>query len=277
MKRTLPPGLRENPVARTHAPRLRSRLRLWAVLGALTGAVLTLVVFAPAHWMARALAHATDQRVLLADARGTVWTGSAKLLLTGGQGSRDVAALPQRVQWRWRPSAQGLRLQLTFACCAPAPLQILARPQRNGVRLVVADGLSRWPASLLAGLGSPWNSLQPAGTLALNTRGFTASLQAGQWQFGGAAVLEARDISSALSPLRPMGTYRIDIDGGPEPQIRLETLQGDLRLAGSGQWNGSRITFSGEASAQPGREEVLNNLLNIIGRRNGSKSIITLG
>ena len=62
-----------------------------------------------------------------------------------------------------------------------------------------------------------------------------------------------------------------------ELEFLLQTLQGDLQLSGSGQWVGQRLRFSGEASAAPEREGALSNLLNIIGRRNGARSLITLG
>ncbi|RYY92801.1 MAG: type II secretion system protein N, partial [Comamonadaceae bacterium] len=42
-------------------------------------------------------------------------------------------------------------------------------------------------------------------------------------------------------------------------------------------WNGRALRFDGEASAAPGREDALSNLLNIIGRRDGARSLITLG
>ncbi|MCY1531269.1 hypothetical protein D9M68_664890 [compost metagenome] len=42
-------------------------------------------------------------------------------------------------------------------------------------------------------------------------------------------------------------------------------------------WSGTALRFNGEASAAPGREDALSNLLNIIGRRDGARSIITLG
>ena len=48
-------------------------------------------------------------------------------------------------------------------------------------------------------------------------------------------------------------------------------------LSGNGQWVGKRLRFTGEASAAPGREAALANLLNIIGRRSGARSIITVG
>ena len=60
--------------------------------------------------------------------------------------------------------------------------------------------------------------------------------------------------------------------------LALTTL-GDspLRLSGSGQWVGSRLRFSGVAEAAPEHEAQLTNLLTLIGRRSGTRSIITVG
>jgi len=60
------------------------------VLGALVGLVSALVLFAPARWLAGAIEKATGGHLLLAEARGTVWNGSAQLSLTGGAGSTDA-------------------------------------------------------------------------------------------------------------------------------------------------------------------------------------------
>ena len=57
----------------------------------------------------------------------------------------------------------------------------------------------------------------------------------------------------------------------------LATIEGRLQLQGSGRWVGSRLRFEGEASAAPEHEAALSNLLNIIGRRSGARSIITVG
>ena len=64
------------------------------------------------------------------------------------------------------------------------------------------------------------------------------------------------------------------MDGNP---LLLDTLNGALRLTGSGLWTGARLRFRGEASAAPGHEAALSNLLNIIGRRQGALSIISIG
>lgn len=253
------------------------RLAAWGSCGALAGALLALVVFAPARWLASAVHDSTGQRIVLADPRGTVWHGSARLLLTGGAGSHDMAALPGRVQWTLQPALTGLRLSLLAPCCTAEALQLHATPMPNGLRVALADGQSQWPAGLLAGLGTPWNTLQPSGQLRLQSQALSAEWNAGRLAVAGSAVLEARDVSSRLSTLRPMGSYRLTMRGGPNVGLTLETLEGSLQLSGSGQWVGSRLRFSGEARAAPEREAALANFLNIIGRRNGTRSIITLG
>ena len=74
-----------------------------------------------------------------------------------------------------------------------------------------------------------------------------------------------------------MGSYRIALQGGPSPSLELRTLEGSLQLSGQGQWVGRRLRFNGVASAAPDRVEALSNLLNILGRRDGARSIISVG
>jgi general secretion pathway protein N len=249
----------------------------WAVGGALAGLLPALLVFAPAQWLAQGLARATGGQLLLSEARGTVWNGSAQLVLTGGTASQDRTALPGRVQWTLRPTFTGVRAQLQAPCCTVQPLQARLALGLSQLRVTVGDSQSRWPAALLSGLGTPWNTLQPQGQLALQTRGLQAAWQAGRMVLDGQVQLDALDMSSRLSTLRPMGSYRLAMQGGEVPILTLSTLSGHLQLSGSGQWVGQRLRFAGEASAAPDREAALTNLLNIIGRRNGARSLINVG
>lgn len=249
----------------------------WAVLGACIGALLALVLFAPARWLTSRVAAATGGQVLLLDPRGTVWTGSAQFVLTGGPGSSDAATLPTRVDWRVRPSFTGFRLRLSSACCTPQPLAMTIGLGLGSTRVDIADATSRWPAGILTGLGTPWNTLQLEGDLDLRTQNLKLRWAAGRMQVEGRAELTAEGVASRLSTLRPMGSYRLTLTGGSVPALQLNTLGGALQLTGNGQWVGSRLRFTGEASAAPDRETALTNLLNIIGRRNGARSIITIG
>ena len=119
--------------------------------------------------------------------------------------------------------------------------------------------------------------LQPEGELSLDTRGLAVQWLAGRLQVDGRAEATARHVSSRLSTLRPMGSYRLTMTGGDAVALELSTLEGSLLLSGSGQWVGGRLRFAGEASAAPGLEAQLANLLNIIGRRQGDRAIISFG
>lgn len=267
--------LRSSPRAATPTSRLAPWG--WAVWGCAVGAVLATVAFAPAQWLAQGLARATDGRVQLAQARGTVWSGSAALVLTGGQDSQDRTALPGRVDWKLQPGWGSMRLRLQADCCTPAPLDLRIQPQWGGMSLHVADGLSQWPAQPLQGLGTPWNTLEPQGQLNLQTRQLTLQWVAGRLRVNGTAQLQARAMSSRLSTLRPMGSYQLTLTGGETTALTLTTLEGALVLHGQGQWVGQRLRFQGEAYAAPDQEAALSNLLNIIGRRSGARSLITVG
>lgn len=249
----------------------------WAWVGGLLGLVLGVLLCAPARWLATSVAQASQGQVQLADPRGTLWNGSAQLVLAGGEGSRDSTALPERLHWQIRPAWNGLRTALKADCCMAQPLQLHAMPHWGGVQLALTDSQSHWPAPLLAGLGAPWNTLQPEGTLTLSTQGLVLDWNAGRMVLAGQVRLEAIDMASRLSTLKPMGSYRLTLIGGNPTTLQLETLGGSLQLTGTGQWVGARLRFEGMATAAPDRVDALSNLLNIIGRRNGTRATIKVG
>lgn len=249
----------------------------WAWGGVWLGLLLALVVFAPARWLTSVVNQRSDGRALLEDARGTVWDGSAVLTLTGGAGSMDAATLPSRLGWQLQLNWTGLQLRLTAPCCMAQVWTWQLQPQWSGARLSLSDTPSVWPAQLLAGLGTPFNTLALQGQLALTTTGFSVGWSAGRMQVDGAVQLEAQAMSSRLSTLRPMGSYRLTLTGGTLPALQLDTLSGPLQLAGHGQWVAGKLQFNGEATSAMEHQAALSNLLNIIGRRDGVRSVIKLG
>ena len=250
----------------------------WAIVGALLGAAIATTMFAPARWLAAALSQASGQHLQLVGAQGSIWAGSSQLVLTGGEGSVNPVALPGKVSWRIRPMWAGMSIQITADCCTPLPLQLQATAVGfKGARMVLQDSQSQWPASLLVGLGTPWNTVQAQGQLSASTQGFTVDIGPTGMVQNGRVQLDALNISSRLSTLSPMGSYRIALQGGSAPTIELSTLEGSLQLSGQGQWVGRRLRFNGVASAAPDRVEALSNLLNILGRRDGARSIISVG
>ncbi len=266
----------QHKVAPPHAnTRKRWVVFVWAV-----GLFLGAAAFAPAQWLALAVNHASRGRVLLVNPQGTVWRGQADWLLSGGAGSRSELGLPGGLNWQilpqWHDSAPALRITLTAPCCTPTPLVMLATWHSGAAGLAVENSQSTWPAEWLTGLGTPWNTLNLQGKIQLQTVGLSAQLplsgKAPEMQ--GSVVVQAQDLSSNLSTLRPLGSYEIKVDAG---LLQLRTLKGDLALSGQGQWQGGYFRFKGLAEATPGGESALSNLLNILGRRDGLRAHINLG
>lgn len=261
--------------------RAAARLAVW---GAACGAVAGLAAFAPAAWLADALTGASGERVLLSDARGTVWDGSAVVVLTGGPGSRDAMALPGRLDWTLGLQGTALAVQLRQACCLNGTVAVLIRPGIGRVVVALparAEGIGQWPASWLGGLGTPWNTLQPSGQLRLSSPGASLELVQGRWRLEGSLAIELSSLSSRISTLDVLGSYRLQIKGQAAGEdsatLQLSTIDGALRLSGQGQWAGPRLRFQGEATGAEGAGPALNNLLNIIGRRDGARSVISIG
>ncbi|MCE2782112.1 type II secretion system protein N [Limnohabitans sp.] len=252
-----------------------------AVWGILLGMGLALAVWAPARWLAWGVNQASQGQVQWLNARGTVWQGSAQLVLSGGAGSRDAQALPGRLHWTLAPTWNGARWGWHADCCMAQAASMQVGLGWNSLQILVDDHASVWPAALLTGLGAPWNTLQANGQLQLNTRSVQLHWAQGRMQMQGQLELNLQNMSSRLSPVKPMGSYRIQLSGTPEgtatPNLQLSTLQGPLVLSGQGQWVGQRLRFTGEASAQEGHEAAFDNLLNILGRRQGVRSLLSLG
>ena len=140
--------------------------------------------------------------------------------------------------------------------------------------------LGHWPAAWLAGLGTPWNTLQLGGSLRLRSPGLKLEWVQGRWLVDGQADIEMIGASSRVSTLEPLGSYRFSLIGsaGGPSQLRLSTIDGALQLKGEGTAGANGVRFRGEASAATEADEAaLNNLLNIIGRRNGAVSVISIG
>jgi general secretion pathway protein N len=265
----------------------------WAWIGAGLGLTLAFITQAPAYWLTRAIEQASGERVLLPDAQGTVWNGSAQWVLN--EGPLNIAAadnlarpasttsLPTRVTWQLGPRLDIANGRLTLsatiasACCTPQPVRVDVSPLWRGLRVQASDHTSNWPASWLVGLGAPWNTIQPEGQMQLRTTQLQWTHQAGKEQLQGLAELQMQQLSTRLSTLRPLGTYRVRVQGGDAMAITLDTLEGSLLLQGSGQLHNGRVRFSGEASAAPDAEAALSNLLNILGQRQGAKSILKMG
>lgn len=284
--------------------KMRQAGRRWGWWGVALGTLLGLITFAPAAWLANAVAQRTNGRILLAEAQGTIWRGDAIVVLTGGPGSRDARALPGRLGWHLHVHGLGLRLVLTQDCCLPLPTALIIKPGLNRMQATLSTDLQavspqalaqaqaaglttgdeqlvvgQWPAAWLAGLGTPWNTLQLSGMLRLRAQGLGAQWVQGRLIVNGQADITLQNVASPITTLDQLGSYRLSLmSSGQGPMsLALSTDEGALQLQGSGTLGPSGLRFQGEASATEAESGALNNLLNIIGRRVGDRSIISIG
>lgn len=277
-------GWGESTFAEIAWDKSRGAATRWAVFGIVAGLLAGLLAFAPAAWLAGAIASATRQHLLLADARGTVWSGSAVVVLTGGSGSRDASALPGRLDWTIGVKGLALELRARHACCINGTAALLVRPGLGRISVALAPSpgwVGQWPTAWLAGLGTPWNTMQMGGSIRLASPGLSVESVQGRWRMAGSADLDLIDVSSRISTLDTLGSYRLslagDASGSGASQLTLSTQQGALQLSGNGTLGPGGVRFRGEARAAPGEEAPLANLLNIIGRRDGARSVISIG
>jgi general secretion pathway protein N len=122
----------------------------------------------------------------------------------------------------------------------------------------------RLPASLLEGVGAPFNTLRPDGTMRIDWTALQGRF-AGNQKYGHLSV-QLDQMSAAVSRLRPLGSYRADVDlTGAGGKLQLKTTAGPLYLEGSGTL-GRQARFEGTAHAAPDAATQLAGLLSLLGR-----------
>lgn len=253
----------------------------WVLLGLvlLLAVLLVAAIFAPASWADRALDRASLGRVRLADAQGTIWHGQGRLVIVDAVGEGDPGpvlqgfTLPGAIDWRL--SVLPLMLGIVDA---QVSVGAMAEPVRIGghpAEVRIGAGRLDLPAVSLSQLGSPWNTIQPSAALSLQWNALT--LRDGI--LDGRVSVELREVASAMTPVRPLGTYRIDVDGtGQDVSLGLRTLSGPLKLEGSGAWERrAGLKFTASASAEGAERNRLQSLLALIGQRDGDRTIIRIG
>jgi len=252
------------------------RVVLWLLL-VVFSAILTLAVFFPASWMGALVEKQSGGRLTLGDAQGTLWRGSAFVGGASGGNGPVTPLLPGRFSWRLSPLALvgvvDLRLENAEALAQPVDFK------GSWKQWQLSPSALLLPAEGLSGLGAPLNTLAPSGTMRLSWTNLELVADNGVVAVNGRTTLELSDMSSRMSPLRPLGSYLLALDWhGQRAQLTLSSVKGPLLLSGAGSLDQGRFQFSGQAEAADGYEDTLANLLNLLGQRraNSEKNVIAL-
>lgn len=259
------------------------------VLAAIVCMVAIAVWRAPANWLALQLAERTHGVLLLADAQGTVWTGSAVLAVgaprldaAGDDATADPdagssrLALPGRITWTLEiDRSLAPVLHLTHdGMLLPEPL--VARLKDGG--LTLDPGAATLPASVLRLAGAPLNTLLPDGRCELRWNGLRFDRTGAPV---GDGTLRIASFAIAISPVRPLGDYAVTWTSGAAGLTwRLATERGPLDLQGEGGSDGqrqrARVTVRIARDAPVATATQLRPLLDLLGRR-GDEAIIQTG
>lgn len=226
-------------------------------------AVAVVVYAAPAAWIGGWLAARGPWRVVHAE--GTLWRGTASV---GIEDRGVIRLLPGRVAWRFMPDgliAGRVALSLTHPAVDNRVAVAVA-----GDGVTVGPATMRLPAAVLAAFGAPFNTVRPGGDLRMTW----SALRFERGALHGHVEVDWMEARSGLSPVAPLGTYRLSVDGGSaNADVELVTLSGPLQLAGRGTVDRQRVRFTGSADAAPEFRPGLGALLGVLGRRAGDKAV----
>lgn len=252
------------------------RVSVWLLAGLLTVSI-TAIASVPAAWLVPLIERQTDGRFSLAEVEGSLWQGSAVL---GAAAARDEAlapALPGRCSWRISPLVLlgVVNIKLENSSVTAQPISI----RGDWSRWEISPGSLNVPADGLSALGAPFNTIQLAGHLRASWPALQVAREGRELRVNGKLQIDLTQVISALSPVKPLGAYRLRIDlQGANAKLDLQSVSGPLILSGKGEVARGALRFSGEASAQEGEDARLSSLMSLLGQRRqaGNRNFVAL-
>jgi general secretion pathway protein N len=238
-----------------------------SVLAILFGLLFLTIAYLPIRWLSPMIAKQTACKVVLSQAYGSIWHGSASIGFSEpqiGQENRCLSpyATTERFSWEGNCHLQDVACHFTVLHHhLKRPLEITFEPKH----ILFQENEALLPGNLLEGLGSPWNSLHPRGNLKLQWNNLDLKEVP-----NGLLELQFLEMTSPISPVKPLGSFALKLQLAQEIKLDLITLNGPLILNGKGRMENGVFSFQGEASALPESLDALIGLLSMIGNRDGA-------
>jgi general secretion pathway protein N len=206
----------------------RQRLALYCAVGALAY-LIALVAMLPASWISRAVERASQDRLLVRAPAGTLWAGSARVY------ARERSGPPLELgELRWKTAWNGL---LTAKLASDVAFGDAERPvhvELSPAGLSVQGFDLTLPGRVLASFVPGLETFGPGGELHVRSE----SLRVDDDSILGVAELEWRQVRLSRAPGLDLGSHVAKLRGaGRKVDIELGTLEGPLRLSGSGTWD----------------------------------------
>jgi general secretion pathway protein N len=252
-----------------------------------------LLMKAPAAWLAPLLRYATHNAVDFSDSWGTVWSGSAKLVIR--RSDKETLHIPQAIAWRL--SVDSVLNQAATITLSSAALKAPVSITIKGNTMQVGAGQYHLPVDSLNTLGAPFNTLKPGGDVRLSWAVFNTALDSktppavplsidiqslrsgvtGAQVLGDYTVIATPIVpaSPSLSPLTSTATNRWAVE---LQTVANAAAPASLLLTGSGELGvSSAPQFELKAqAATPQAQQRLQALLNFLGRKQGDVYVLRL-
>jgi general secretion pathway protein N len=250
------------------------------LLAAIVLLITLMLALAPAQWLAGAITQASGGRALPLEVHGVWWRGQMRLDKANER--TPPTLLPGVLTWRLAGatfSPLSVALEVSAPAMAAAPMTATLAPiGLSGAKISASAWKTQMPLGLLEGLGAPWNTLGLVGLLYWQHEEVLIESTTSATNFRGNGKLLASELQSSLSPLKPLGSYRMQWNGEPSGGVKftLATDQGPLILDGNGEFLNGKARFEGTAQAAPGAEGALSSLLAVIGRRDAGSAVVRI-
>lgn len=231
------------------------RWSLWAIGSGIYATAL--LVLAPATLFDAGLRAASNGRLALAQAEGTVWAGAGRIEF---RDTGSANAIARAITWRVLPESLWRGRLVCEVALEKAPRR--SRIAASWSKVEIADGEVNLPASALAFAEPRLKPLRLSGELQVHAERLTI----GRDGMHGGVTLQWQEAGSAFSPVTPIGSYELKLDGrGGNVSALLGTLQGPLQLDGTGTWTmGRKPEFQATAIVPPQYREQFTPLLRLI-------------
>ena len=194
----------------------------------------------PATWLSAGIERAAHERLSLRDPAGTVWRGSGRLFGRTPSGAwLDFGA----VRWTAAPRsllAGALGMEVAIGKRTDTSLEL-------GLGSVTLRHLDvELPGAFVAGLAPGADTVSPEGRVHI----LAESLRVDSASILGSAEVEWRDLKIARPQAMALGSHVAHLRGaGKSLAIELATLEGPLRVSGSGDWTrGKGLSLYGTAA-----------------------------
>ena len=248
---------------------MKLRTVLLVVLG-LVAFVIILAVTMPASFIASQVAPSLPPQMAIEGAKGNMWQGEASVRAAPG----GMPIHLEKVRWRFKPERLANGMIAFDTTVTSGGFEAKAELQRDGSRWHVRDFHLDGDASGFATVFPILATYKFSGPVTATA----ASLDGTDREVWGNVKIEWKDAGTALTPVRPVGTYRAEWHAdGTTGRINVATINGPLRISGAGTTTTmpARLDISGEAGADASIGLALDPLLDQIGPRkpNGARAI----